>query len=138
MTQLTLSDHLMQLVFDAVQQALKPLQAEQRFVPFTLTVTPEGVVLSRYDEERTQAALARAQQTLNTSDEVRRYVLAYDARITIEDREQDAILLEAGERGVAEGWRFAQRYRLPPQAGQPVQTVGDLAFLGTMPSYLGQ
>lgn len=136
MPSLTLSDRLMQLVFDAVQQALKPLQAEQSFVPFTLTVTAEGVVLSRYDDDLTQAALNRAQQTLAASDAIRCYVLAYDARITVEGHEQDAILLEAGERGSATGWRFAQRYQLPPKAGQPVQTVGDLAFLGTMPPYL--
>jgi hypothetical protein len=136
MPQLTISDPLMQLVFDAVQQALKPLRAEQAFVPFTLVVTPEGVILSRYDDGRTQAALSRAQQMLNDSDEIRRYVLAYDARITVDDREQDAILLEAGERNSGTGWRFAQRYQLPPNAGQPVQTVGDLAFLGTMSSYL--
>ncbi len=136
MPQLTLSDNLMQLVFDAVQQALKPLQAEQSFVPFTLTVTPEGVILSRYDDPRTQTALDRARHTLHTSNEIRRYVLAYDARITVEGNDQDAILLEAGERGAETGWRFAQRYHLPPNAGQPVQTVGDLAFLGTMSSYL--
>jgi hypothetical protein len=135
MTQLTLSDNLMQLVFDAVTQALKPLQAEQGFAPFTMTVTSEGVVLSRYDNERTQDALQRARQTLQDSDAIRRYVLVYDAQITVEGTEQDAILLEAGEREADRGWRFAQRYQLPPNAGQPVQTIGDLAFMGTMPSY---
>jgi hypothetical protein len=136
MTQLTLSDNLMQLVFDAVKQALKPLQAEQGFAPFTLTVTSEGVILSRYDNERTQDALQRARQTLSDTDAIRRYVLVYDAQITVKDTDQDAILLEAGERKADQGWRFAQRYQLPPKAGQPVQTIGDLAFMGTMTSYL--
>jgi len=129
------SERLMELVFEAVNEGLEMLKVGALW-PFVLSLTKGGLVLQRFNESSISASIQRAQQTLQTADrDTLAYALVYDATITVEENQSDAIMIEAGERGKAYGLRFAQRYR-PARALQPVQPIDKLALLGEAGQYL--
>jgi len=134
-SQLNLSQALFSLLFEAVEAALKPLRAGQPLVPFALVRTKRGVEMRRSTDETMSAALERARRMLAAADsDLQAYVLAYDATITVDGREYDAVLLECGERGKDQGWRFAQRYQ-PGREAQPLFPIGEVAYLGIAETY---
>lgn len=138
MAQLNLSDRLFELVFDAVREALIPLREGEPLVPFALLLTKGGVEMRRFTDASIGAALERAQTMLaNADDDLLGYALAYDATITVEETDFDAVLVEAGERGKQNGWRFAQRY-LPRTQTAMHSPIGELAYLGQTPLYFSQ
>ncbi len=135
MSQLDLSDRLFELVFDAVREAMIPLREGETLVPFALVLTKSGVELRRFTDENISAALERARKTFaSADDDLLAYALAYDATITVEETDFDAVLVEAGERGNANGWRFAQRY-LPRTLTSLHSPIGELAYLGKTELY---
>lgn len=130
MPELQASERLMELVFDAVHEGLKPLQAGRPLIPFTLRVTKEGVVKQWYREGTMAEALGRAQHTLSSMRQgTTHYVLAYDGVIEVDGEDVDAIMLEAGEKPYAQAWRFVQRYH-PRREEAPFERRGDLALFG--------
>jgi len=136
--QLDLSDRLFELVFDAVREALIPLREGEPLVPFALLLTKGGVELRRFTDTNISTALERAQHLFaSADDDLLAYALAYDATITVEDTDFDAVLVEAGERGKDNGWRFAQRY-LPRTETSMHSPIGELAYLGQTPLYFEQ
>ncbi|MCA9915624.1 MAG: hypothetical protein KC496_19855 [Anaerolineae bacterium] len=135
MSQLDLSDRLFELVFDAVREAMIPLREGETLVPFALVLTKGGVEMRRFTDENIGAALERARKTFTAADEdMLAYALAYDATITVEETDFDAVLVEAGERGKANGWRFAQRY-LPRTLTSLHSPIRELAYLGKTELY---
>lgn len=132
MTQLGASERLMNLVFEAVGEALGAMRGNATLLPFALMLTKEGIVLQRFTEASVQAALDRAQAVLQAADEdTLAYTLVYDGVITVNNEDQDALVIEAGERGDAHGYRFAQRYQPTPKSPLPPPAVGNLAYMGT-------
>lgn len=135
MSELNASNRLMEMTFEAVNEALNSLRASQSFVPFIMTITKEGYVLRRFREQSLLDAIERAKKVLANEDEdTLAYALVYDAVIEIDETKYDAIMLETGERPKAEGWRFVQRYR--PIGKNLIQAIGELAYLGVVDSYL--
>jgi hypothetical protein len=127
---MNISDRLMDLIFSAVEQGLMPLKRQQALVPFVMCRTKRGVVLSRFTHPHLDDALEKAYAHIRTLDtDTLAYALIYDGIVSVEDQDIDAVLVEAGERGQADGWRFAQRYQ-PAGERTPLYTIGDLAYLG--------
>ena len=135
MTEINMSDALMDVVFSAVEEGLMTLKAGQFVVPFVLMLTKEGVVLRRFSDEDVAVALRRAQEAITQSDdESLGYVLVYDSQIEVGGKDVDALMIECGERPKQEGWRFVQRYQASTD-DTSLYPIGDLAYIGITSSY---
>jgi hypothetical protein len=132
---LQVSERLLELIFSAAEEGLNMLQ-QNALVPFALVMRKEGVSLQRFTAPGSSEALANAENLLRESDEeVLGYALVYDATIEMENKDYDALLIEAAERGVEAGYRFAQRYQAA-QGTRPPYAIGQLAYLGEAESFL--
>ncbi len=135
MTELNISDALMDVVFSAVEEGLMTLKAGQFIVPFVLMLTKEGVVLRRFSDEEVTVALRRGQEAIaQADDDSLGYVLVYDSQIEVGGKDVDALMIECGERSKPAGWRFVQRYQATVD-DKPLHPIGDLAYIGTTVSY---
>jgi hypothetical protein len=134
-----LSSLLMSLINDATQEALEMLTRQSNMVPFVLLHTHEGRTLRRFNAERNADAIQQAKNALQQeTDDTIAYVLVYDALITYDGQDVDALILEAGERPNNEGIRFAQRYAHPSVDDDnriPAYAKGHIAYLGKTASY---
>src|SRR5688572_10981680 len=129
MSELAISERLLELIFSAAEEGLNMLQ-QNALVPFALVMRTEGVSLQRFTAATSGEALEKAEASLRASDaEVLGYALVYDATIDMEDKEVDALMIEAAERGQASGYRFAQRYQAA-KGMLPPYTIGQVAYLG--------
>lgn len=135
MTELNISDALMDVIFSAIEEGLTTLKAGQFIVPFVLMLTKEGVVLRRFSDEDVTLALQRAQVAIKESDaDALGYVLVYDSQIEVAGKDVDALMIECGERSKEDGWRFVQRYQATVN-DNPLYPIGDLAYIGAIGSY---
>lgn len=73
---------------------------------------------------------------VETCPSAARYVLAYDGFLTTDGVKNDAVVLEAGDRGNSVAFLFAHRYRLDPKSNA-VELIGGPEFIGNAPSALG-
>ncbi|MEO1166612.1 MAG: hypothetical protein AAFV98_22735 [Chloroflexota bacterium] len=138
MSNLNISDQLMEVIFSAVEESLLQRKTQDDIVPFVLMLTKKGVVLQRFDKASISEALTSARTTINATDEnALGYALAYDSQIEIKGDIYDAVMIEAGTRAPAKGWRFIQRYR-PSIGTQPLQKIGSLAYFGDAICYFNQ
>ena len=136
MTDIHISDPLMQVIFSAVEEGLSVLQAEQDVVPFVLLLTKEGVIIKRFTDERLSEAIQRAIQAIETADDdTLGYALVYDGQIEIGNQDSDALMIEAGERGKVRGWRFVQRYQAKIGT-QSAHLIGNIAYLGEYDNHI--
>lgn len=130
MSGLAASQRLMTLVFQSQEEGLEMLQKQGAFVPFAYFLTKEGYILRRFSGVSTTESLQNAYQIIRQSDEdMLAYALVYDAVITLDEQEYDALMIEAGERDTKQGLRFVQRYHSPATDSLPI-TIGELAYLG--------
>lgn len=135
MTELNISDALMDVVFSAVEEGLMTLKAGQFIVPFVLMLTKEGVVLRRFSDEDVTVALGRARKAIaQADDDSIAYALVYDSQIEVAGEDVDALMIECGERSKQAGWRFVQRYQAQVD-DKPLHPIGDLAYIGSTSSY---
>lgn len=136
MSELNISDPLMQMVFSAAEEGIETLKSEQNLVPFALLLTKEGVVLRRFADEDIAVAIERAQKAVSEADEdTLGYAIVYDVQLKIGGEDVDALMVEAGERGKPDGWRFIQRYKAKI-ANIPLHSIGDVAYIGTDNNHL--
>ncbi|MGB7339997.1 MAG: hypothetical protein WBC91_13970 [Phototrophicaceae bacterium] len=137
MSDINISDPLMQMIFSAVDEGLLALKAQQNFVPFALLLTKEGIIIKRFTNDDLSIAIDNAKQAIIKADEdTLGYALVYDVEFEIDDQTADALMIEAGERGKGDGWRFLQRYQAKRDDKQ-AQAIGDLAFLELHANYIG-
>ena len=130
------SQRLMDLIFEAVDEGLTLLRSGRGLAPYMMLLTREGYVLQRFTGDTVSECLDKAYASLREQDEdTLAYALVYDAVVTVDEQDSDAVLVEAGERGQSDGLRFARRYR-PPTAAAPFATIGELALLGKSEQYL--
>ena len=136
MSDIQVSERLMDLIFAAVDEALIALRGGQGLNPFLLLLTKGGYVLQRFKGDTVSAQLDKAHNTLKKQDaDTHAYALVYDAVVTLDERDTDAIMVEAGERDHASGVRFVQRYQ-PKSDAAPMYPIGSIAFLGKAEQYL--
>lgn len=135
MSDLNISDAVMEVIFSAAEEAFLNLKAQGDIVPFVLLLTKEGVVLQRFDNPAISEALKNARAAINATDEdALGYALAYDSQVDIKGTTYDAIMIEAGSRQYNKGWRFIQRYQ-PSVGTQAPQKIGTLAYFGNAICY---
>lgn len=136
MSAINISDPLMQMIFSAVEEGLSTLKAEQNLVPFVLLLTKEGIIMKRFTHDDLTVAIDKAKQAVHQADDdMLGYAIVYDGQIEIASQSADALMVEAGERGKDEGWRFVQRYQAKVDA-QPAHALGDIAYLGLHDNYI--
>jgi hypothetical protein len=134
MSELAVSERLWELIFSAVEEGLNMLQQDV-LIPFALVMRAEGVSLQRFSAPSSGEALERAQAILRASDEeVLGYALVYEASVEMDDKEYDALLVEAAERGAKTAYYFAQRYQAAT-AKMPPYAIGQVTYLGEAESY---
>lgn len=127
---LNISKRLMDHVFLAVEEGLLPLKAGRPLTPFILAITKEGVIMRRFTDEKMSDALDRAYQELaELNEDTLAYALVFDAVVTVDEKDSDAVMVEVGERNVPQGYRFVQRYQ-PKQGTNPMYTIGQVAYMG--------
>ncbi len=131
MSELNISDPMMEMIFSAVEEGIEALKAGQGLVPFALLLTKGGIVLRRFSDEDVSVAIERAQKAVSEMDEnTLGYTIIYDGQLEIEGKDIDALMVEAGERDKENGWQFVQRYQAKTD-NTPLYTIGNLAYLGT-------
>lgn len=136
MSDIHVSEWVMDLVFAAVEEGLVPLHAGHELRPFLLLLTKGGYVLQRFTGATMSECLDKAYAALQNQDEnTRAYALVYDGLVTVDERDYDAIIVEAAERESPDGVRFAQRYQ-PQASSVPLFTIGSVALLGTAEQHL--
>ena len=136
MSNIEVSEWVMDLVFAAIEEGFVPLRLGQELRPFLLLLTKGGYVLQRFNGATMSECLDKAYTTLQHQDEnTRAYALIYDGVITIDERDYDAVIVEAAQREHASGVRFVQRYQ-PKQGSVPLFTIGTVALLGEAEQYL--
>ena len=130
MSNIQVSEWVMDLVFAALEEGLMPLRGGQELRPFLLLLTKGGYVLQRFNGATMSECLEKAYVTLQAQDEnTRAYALVYDGLVVVDERDYDAVIVEAAEREQTSGVRFVQRYQ--PQVGNaPLFTIGTVALLG--------
>lgn len=136
MSELKISDSVMEMVFSAVEEGIETLKVGQGLIPFALLLTKGGIVLQRFSDEDVSIAIEGAQKAVSDTDEnTLAYTIVYDGQLEIEGKDIDALMVEAGERDSETGWRFVQRYQAKTEA-TPLYAIGNLAYLGTSDNYL--
>ena len=132
---LGISEPLMRLIREAIEQGLAARQGENSFTPFALVdggaAAGSLIVLAT---ETTEEAIATA-RLLVAKGATSYLVLAFDGFITDASARvprTEAVHVEAYERGRGQGMRFAQRY-LPGDGTGPVRPIGNVMYGGTMP-----
>ena len=124
------SEKLMGLIFVALDHGVDSVRGGGPLVPFLMTEGREKK-LHRFVTERLEEGLAKAQEAASSLDATTSsYAIAYDGYVTLEGAKYDAVLVEAGERGAATGFLFAQRYKPTKGLFSRFRTVGNAALLG--------
>jgi hypothetical protein len=130
------SERLMDLILAAVDEALNALRGGQGLNPFLLLLTKGGYVLQRFNGDTISAQIDKAYHTLKKQNaDTLAYALVYDGVITVDERDTDAVMVEAGERDHTSGVRFVQRYQ-PKSDAAPLYAIGSIALLGASDHHL--
>ena len=109
-------------------------------VPFTIVVETSGKKqLNRFVTERLEDGVKKAKASITASQSLSMYAIAWDGLVTLERREWDAVLVEAGDAAEDLGVLFSQRYvsgkRRFFRQGH-CERVGNPALIGRPPSRL--
>ena len=117
----------MELVFVALDHGIDSVTEGGPLIPFALTETSDGRDLSRFATETLEEGQARARDHVRAAG-ADRAAIAYDGYLTVEGDRNDAIFVEAQERGEGYSVMFAQRYR-PGGRFKKFTTIGNAAFV---------
>lgn len=129
MDDIRISDELLDLVSQAVEESLETMRLRLEFKPFLLLITKEGRVLQRFLSYDASQALEQAHQAVaGIGRDVRAYAIAYDGVLTVDEADRDAILIEAGERDQPNAWVFAQFYAAP-SGDLPPYALGKISLI---------
>ena len=117
----------MELVFVALDHGIDSVTEGGPLIPFALTETSDGRELTRFAPGTLEAGQALAREHVRAAG-VDRAAIAYDGYLTVERDRNDAIFVEAQERGQSDSVVFAQRYR-PGGRFKKFTTIGNAAFV---------
>lgn len=132
------SQAMVGLLFNALDHGIDSVKAAGGpLIPFVMYDTGGEVHLVRMVTEKLEDGPIQCRDLVRQlPDTAQRYALAFDGYITIADERTDAIVVEAGERGMPQGVRFAQCYR--PKRGffSRFSTLGNPKYLDDIENYL--
>jgi hypothetical protein len=131
MPEIPASKELVELVFAALDHAIASVESGGPLIPFVMAHSGSEKKLTRFMAATLDDAVAQARHfTRIQPPTVTRVALAVDGFINnAEGIKQDAILVEAHERGAAKAVFFCQRY-VPASSGTKAATIGNAAYLG--------
>ena len=110
--QLTPSEALAELFFQAMDRAFGAIEPGGSLTPFTLTVSQTEEREAR--DFAQEDGLARARRSVeDAAGGLRLYAIAGEGTFNREGRQWDAILVEAGEAGQDHAFLFCQRCQHP-------------------------
>jgi len=136
MTNISISSQMMDFVFDTMEEAVTMLKHQGELRPFAIFITKQGRVLRRFVASDNTSTIDKARQAVTAeSSELIAYAIVYEAVITVNEQESDAIMIECGEQGHHEGYYFARRYQ-PATAQIPLYPIGDIAYMGKATQHL--
>ena len=127
MNDVLVSDALMELVFVALDHGIDSVTEGGPLIPFALTETSDGRDLTRFAPGTLEEGQALARDHVRAAG-AERAAIAYDGYLTVEGDRNDAIFVEAQERGQSDSVMFAQRYR-PGGRFKKFATIGNAAFV---------
>jgi len=135
--QLGVSEELLALVMAAVDHAIPTVREAGSFHPFLMANGGRSPLLRRFITEDLPAAVEAARKSvLSLAEDQKRYAIAFDGRLTQENRKYDAVIIEAGERTTDYGVTFGQMYS-PASKARAFELVGNLTFLGRADNLFG-
>jgi hypothetical protein len=121
----------LELILFALDHGIESVQGGGPLIPFLLTTGSGRPTLQRFvaeSLERSREMVAAAAGNLPA--DVSLYAFAIDGYLHSDaDERQDAIIVEAGQRGQATAFFFAQRYR-PKDVTQDLEKLGGPAWVG--------
>jgi hypothetical protein len=125
------SPELLELILFALDHGIESVRAGGPLVPFLLTTGGGRPTLVRFvadSLDRSREMVAAAASKLPA--DVNLYAFALDGYLRgSSDQRQDAIIVEAGQRGVAVAFLFAQLYQ-PQEVSQDLQVLGKPTLVG--------
>ena len=121
------SEELAQFMFKTLDLAV--FYIKDGVEPPTL-FTDDKIAMRFKGKDSVKEVEAAKKYVAQLPDTSQMYAVVYDGYVTLDDKKQDAIMLEVGERGTDLGAVFGQRY-------QPKETVPEGFKLIGNPGYLG-
>jgi hypothetical protein len=125
------SQDLLELILFALDHGVESVRDGGSLVPFLLTTGSGRPTLARFvaeSQDRSREMVAEAANKLPV--DVHLYAFAVDGYLSGESGQpQDAIIVEAGQRGTPAVFLFAQTYR-PKDVTQDFQVLGKPAQVG--------
>lgn len=125
-----LNPQFAELVFLALDHGIDSLRNGGSLIPLVFYDGPEGRQLHRFLTGDLEASVRPAREHIATRPaDVTAYALAYDGHVTLDGQKQDAVLVEASERGRGAGVFMAQRY-MPKRFLRRLRVVGNPVLIG--------
>ena len=134
--QITPSEGLAELFFQAMDRAFSAIEAGRALSPFAMTVSQTEERVVKDFEEEDGLALAR-QSVENAAPWLRLYAIAGEGTVNVEGRSWDAILVEAGEAGQDHAFLFCQRCQ-HPEGEQRWERAGSPEVIDRLPCLLAR
>jgi hypothetical protein len=125
------SPELLELILFALDHGIESVRGGGQLVPFMLTTGSGRPTLARFvadSLDRSREMVAEAASKLPA--DVNRYAFAIDGYLRDDSgQSRDAIIVEAGQRGAAVAFLFAQTYQ-PKEVTQDLQLLGKPTLVG--------
>jgi hypothetical protein len=125
------SPELLQLILYALNHGVDSVREGGPLIPFLLTTGSGRPTLARFVADSLERGREMAQEAANKLPaDVRLYAFAVDGYLRGQDGQpQDAIIVEAGQRGESVSLLFALTYR-PKDVTQDLQVLGQPKLVG--------
>jgi hypothetical protein len=129
---------LFELIRFALDHGIESVKGSGPLIPFLLSTGTGRPTLQRFVADSLDRSREMVQEAADKlAADVERYAIAIDGYLRSETGErQDAILVEAGQRGEPRAFLFAQRYQ-PKDVTQDLQVLGEPALVGESENRLG-
>ena len=134
--QITPSEDLAELFFQAMDRAFGAIEGGRSLSPFTITVSQADEREAADFEQEDGLALAR-RSVEDAAARLRLYAIAGEGYVNREGRQWDAVLVEAGEAGQDHAFLFCQRCQ-HPEGEQRWERVGGPEVIDRPPCLLAR
>jgi len=118
------------LMVFALDHGIDSIRQGGPLVPFAMSESNGKRSLNRFVAEPYEKAVAETKASIaKLPQQARIYAIAYDGFVTVSGKKYDAIIVHGAEREKGKAYLLAQRH-VPSTNGKPLETVGNLAYIG--------
>ena len=132
--EIDLPEDVQKVLFYAIDEATKKIDAGEELVPFTMVLAGEDLFMDSHPVDEVEECFASARQAVNTIAHIAdAYVFCYDGYIETEEGEHDMLIAEVGMKGEEQGIAYGLVYEVgvPENDEDPVVTFDEgLLLLG--------